>query len=71
MMEPDTFTEKIREPDVSYGTNPIQRCYTDIIEDEMPCCYTDEEFAEVLRRSEASGNAPDSLVKAMYAKWGH
>ena len=70
-MESDTFTDKLKEPEISYGASYIDSCNADILEDEMPCSYTDEEFAEVLRRSEASGNAPDSLVKAMYAKWGH
>ena len=36
----------------------------------MPCVYSDEEFAEVVKQSEESGNASEEKVKAFFAKWG-
>ncbi len=35
-----------------------------------PCVFTEEEFDEEIKFSEASGYATDSEVTAMYAKWG-
>lgn len=49
----------------------LRQCLELLHADEMPCVYTDEEFAEELRLSEASGNATDEEVKAFFAKWGH
>lgn len=37
--------------------------------DSMPCVFTDEEFAEEIRSSEASGVASDEEVAAMFARW--
>lgn len=39
------------------------------VEDEYPCTYTDEEFAEELRLSEASCNATEEEVNEMFARW--
>lgn len=36
---------------------------------DMPCVFSDEEFAEELRLSEESGIASDKEVEDMFAKW--
>ena len=49
----------------------LERCLEVLHEDSMPCVYSDEEFAEVVKQSEESGNASEEKVKAFFAKWGH
>lgn len=49
----------------------LERCLELLHEDDMPCCYTDEEFVEVLKKSEAGGIASEEEVKDFFAKWGH
>lgn len=39
--------------------------------DSMPCVFTEEELDEEIRRSEASGEASDEEVAAMFARWRH
>lgn len=51
--------------------NKLQECLELLHEDTMPCCFTDEEFGEEIRRSEVSGNASEEDVKSFFAKWGH
>lgn len=38
--------------------------------DDMPCVFTDEEFAEEVRLSEASGFISQEEAEAIFAKWG-
>lgn len=48
----------------------LQQCLELMYVDSMPCVFTDEEFKRELKESEASGNASDEEVRAMFAKWG-
>ncbi len=59
--------------DTTTDEEKLQRCLELLNEDEMqrPGIYTDEEFDEVIRHSEASGNASEENVKAFFSKWGH
>ncbi len=36
----------------------------------MPCCFTEEEFDEEVRLSEASGNASNEEVRDFFAQYG-
>ena len=38
--------------------------------ERMPCCYTEDELDEVVRRSEAGGYASTEEVHELFAKWG-
>ena len=49
----------------------LERCLEFLGEDTMPGVYTDEEFVEVVRQSEAHGLASDEQVRAFFARWGH
>lgn len=49
----------------------LQQCLELLYADEMPGVYTDEEFAEELKLSEAGGNATKEEVKAFFKKWGY
>lgn len=48
----------------------LEQCLELLYADSVPGIYTDEEFSEVIRKSEASGNASPEEVKACFAKWG-
>ena len=48
----------------------LQECLELLHESFMPCVFTDEEFKRELEESEASGNASDEEVRAIFAKWG-
>ncbi len=37
----------------------------------MPCCYTEEELDEVIRKAEASGYISHEKVLEKFAKWGY
>jgi hypothetical protein len=56
--------------DESRDEEKLQECLELLYADGMPCMFTDEEFKRELEESEASGNASDEEVKAMFAKWG-
>ena len=55
--------------DASTDERKLERCWEVLHGDDMPCVFTDEEFAKELRLSEASVFLSDEEVKAMYAKW--
>jgi hypothetical protein len=55
--------------DESRDEKKLQECLELLYADNMPCVFTDEEFKRELEESEASGNASDEEVKAMFAKW--
>lgn len=57
--------------DATNDEQKLQECLDLLHANEMPCMFTDEEFEEELRLSEASGTATDEEVKAMFAKWEH
>ena len=57
--------------DATTDEEKLQECLELLHEDTMPCCFTEEEFDEVIRHSEASGNASEEDVKNFFAKWGH
>ena len=38
--------------------------------ERMPCCYTEDELDELVRRSEAGGYASTEEVHELFAKWG-
>ncbi|WP_455590544.1 hypothetical protein [Bacteroides sp.] len=59
-----TFIDETNDQD------KLEQCLELLYADSMPGVYTDEEFTEVLKRSEASGNASEEEVKAVFAKWG-
>lgn len=37
--------------------------------DSMPCVFTEEELDEEIRKSEASGEASEEEVAAVFARW--
>ncbi len=39
--------------------------------DSIPCRFSEEELDEVIKHSEASGNASEEEVQAFFAKRGH
>ena len=49
----------------------LQECLYLLHSDEIPCVFTDEEFGEELRLSEASGIASEEEMEKMFAKWEH
>ena len=55
--------------DASKDEKALERCLELLHANDMPCVYTDEEFAEELRLSEESGIASDQEVEEMFAKW--
>ncbi len=57
--------------DQTTDESKLKRCLELLHGNDMPCCFTEEELDEVIRRSEASGNASDEEVKAFFARWGH
>lgn len=56
--------------DETNDQDKLEQCLELLYADSMPGVYTDEEFTEVLKNSEASGNASEEEVKAIFAKWG-
>ena len=57
--------------DATTDEEKLQQCLELLYEDEMPCCFTEEELDEVIRHSEASGNASEEEVNAFFMRWGH
>ncbi len=57
--------------DYTTDAEKLEQCLELLYADSMPCRFTEEELDEVIRRSEASGNATDAEVKSFFAKWGH
>ena len=57
--------------DTTTDEQKLQQCLELLHEDKMPGVFTEEEFDDVLRHSEASGNASTEDVNAFFAKWGH
>lgn len=55
--------------DATTDERKLQECLELLHEDTMPCCFTEEEFDEEIRLSEASGFATDKEVAAMFDKW--
>ena len=47
----------------------LEQCWELLQGDDMPCVFTDEEFEEELRLSEASGFISQEEAEAMFAKW--
>lgn len=47
----------------------LEQCLKLLYADSMPGIYTDEEFGEVIRLSEASGNASPEEVEALFVRW--
>lgn len=47
----------------------LEQCLELLYADSMPGIYTEEELTEVIRKSEASGNASAEEVEAFFAKW--
>ncbi len=60
----EDVTSVVKEPVVAYGI------HREVFSTPMPCCFTEEEFREEIRLSEASGYASDAEIEAMYVKWG-
>lgn len=56
--------------DAATDEEKLERCLELLHADEMPCVFTDEEFAEELRLSEESGIASEGEVEAFFVKWG-
>lgn len=56
--------------DESRDEEKLQECLELLHVDDMPCVFTDKEFKRELEESEASGDASDEEVKAVFAKWG-
>lgn len=48
----------------------LESCLELLHAHDMPCMFSDEEFAEELCLSEESGIASDKEVEDMFAKWG-
>ncbi len=48
----------------------LMECLELLHADTMPCVYTDEEFEEELRLSEASGSLSHEEALKYFAKWG-
>ena len=40
-----------------------------LVDETLPCVYTDEELADEIRLAEASGLATDEEVEAVLSKW--
>ena len=57
--------------DATTDEEKLHQCLELLYEDEMPCCFTEEELDEVIRHSEASGNASEEEVNAFFMRWGH
>lgn len=50
--------------------NLLMECLELLHADTMPCVFTDEEFEEELRLSEASGTVSHEEALEYFAKWG-
>ena len=57
--------------DATTDENKLEQCLELLHSNEMPCIFTDEEFGEELRLSEASGIASEEEIEKMFAKWEH
>lgn len=55
---------------VSKDEKALEGCLELLKAHDMPCVFSDEEFAKELRLSEESGIASDKEVEDMFAKWG-
>lgn len=56
--------------DASTDERKLERCWEVLHGDDMPCVFTDEEFAEELRLSEESGFVSHEEALKEFAKWG-
>lgn len=56
--------------DASTDERKLEQCWELLQGNDMPCMYTDEELAEVIRLSEASGFVSQEEAEAIFAKWG-
>ncbi len=48
----------------------LEQCLAILQEKKQPCAYSDEEFAEELHLSEASGYVSHEEALAEFSKWG-
>ena len=63
----DRITDAINETD---DEERLMECMEILHADTMPCVYTDEEFEEELRLSEASGTISHEEALKYFAQWG-
>lgn len=63
----DRIIEAINETD---DEERLMECMEILHADTMPCVYTDEEFEEELRLSEASGTISHEEALKYFAQWG-
>lgn len=55
--------------DTTVDEKKLEQCLELLYSQSMPCVFTEEEFDEEIRLSEASGIATDEEVAAMFARW--
>jgi hypothetical protein len=63
--ENNSYNMKVEEPAVASD------CLDILQSEDMPGIYTDEEFKEELRLSEASGYVTHEEALARFAEWGY
>ena len=63
----DRIIDAINETD---DEERLMECVEILHADTMPCVYTDEEFEEELRLSEASGTISHEEALKYFAQWG-
>lgn len=63
----DRIIDAINETD---DEERLMECMEILHADTMPCVYTDEEFEEELRLSEASGTISHEEALKYFAQWG-
>lgn len=56
--------------DASTDERKLEQCWELLQGNDMPCLFTDEEFAEEVRLSEASGFISQEEAEAIFAQWG-
>lgn len=56
--------------DASTDERKLEQCWELLQGSDMPCVFTDEEFEEELRLSEASGFVSHEEALKEFAKWG-
>lgn len=56
--------------DASTDERKLEQCWELLQSNDMPCVFTDEEFAEEVRLSEASGFISQEEAEAIFAQWG-
>lgn len=57
--------------DATNEEEKLEQCLELLYADSMPGIYTEEELDEEIRLSEASGEASEEEVAAMFARWRH